>query len=152
MATFFEVFEDTKAIFDTLIVETELDRKINIKILGNNDLKELGKVVKAQDWVRHETGNEVYIFLNEKVFEQLTDELKVIAAEEIIASISFNDETNKLSIDKPDITTYSLLLRKYGYPIYETLFESVKAVFAAIEEEKEQEKANKAGKNKNARA
>ena len=55
--------------------------------------------------------------------------------EELIAAVYFDADKGKVSIIKPDINTFSLLLRKYGYEKYETLHESVKALFAQTEEQ-----------------
>lgn len=137
MAKFEEVFEDTQGLFNKLIADADLERVLNIKILANNSLKEIGKVVKANDLVKHMTSEDVIIILNEKIFEQLTDEQKTMIAEELLASVSFDDEKGKVVISKPDVNTFSLLLRKYTYAKYEVLLESIKTLFNVEEEEED---------------
>lgn len=135
MAKFDEVFEDTQALFSTLIANADLERFINVKVLANNKAKEIGKVVKANDLVKHMTNEDVVIILNEKIFEQLTEEQKNMVAEELLASLSYDDEKGKLVISKPDVSSYSLLLRKYTYAKYEVLLESIKTLFSMEKEE-----------------
>jgi dsRNA-specific ribonuclease len=135
MAKFQEVFEDTQALFSNFISEIDNLREVNIKVLANNNLKEIGKVIKANDLLKFMTEEDIVILLNENIFENLDDEQKKMVVEELIAAIYFDTEKSKVSIVKPDITTFSLLLRKYGYQKYETLHESIKALFAQAEEQ-----------------
>jgi hypothetical protein len=81
------------------------------------------------------TNEDAIIILNEKIFEQLEDEQKMMVVEELVARLYFDSEKGKLSIINPDVNTFSLLLRKYGYEKYERLNESVKALFAQEAEE-----------------
>lgn len=135
MAKFEEVFQDTQTLFNTYIGQIDNLQEVNIKILSYNRLKEIGKVVKANDLLKHMTNEDVIILLNENVFEQLDDEQRQMVVEELLATVYFDSEKGKVSLIKPDINTFSLLLRKYGYTKYETLHESIKAVFAQMEEE-----------------
>jgi hypothetical protein len=130
MAKFDEVFEDTQALFTNFTSQIDNLRGINIKILAQNRLKDIAKVVKANDLVKHMTNEDIIILLNEQIFEQLEDEQKMMVVEEQIAKIYFDEEKDKLSIVNPDVNTFSLLLRKYGYERYERLNESIKALFS----------------------
>lgn len=135
MAKFDEVFEDTQALFTNHTAEIDNLREVNIKILANNRLKEIGKVVKANDLLKHMTSEDIIILLNERIFEQLDDEQKGMVVEELVASIYFDSEKEKVMLIKPDINTYSLLLRKHTYVKYESLHESIKALFAKADEQ-----------------
>lgn len=135
MAKFEEVFEDTQELFTRFVDQIDNLREVNIKILANNRLKEIGKVIKANDLLKHMTNEDIIILLNETIFEQLSDEQKEMVIEELVAQIYFDSERGKITIVKPDVSTFSLLLRKYGYDKYETLHESIKALFAQAEEE-----------------
>jgi hypothetical protein len=130
MAKFEEVFQDTQALFNNFIGQIDNLNGINIKILAQNRLKEIGKVVKANDLVKHMTNEDIIILLNEQIFEQLDEEQKIMVVEELTARIYFDDEKDKISIVSPDVNTFSLLLRKYGYDKYEVLHESIKALFS----------------------
>ncbi len=129
MAKFEQPFEDTKVIFDSLITSTNLDRFVTIKVLVNNRLKEIGKVVKANDLIKYETGADVYIILNERVFDQLDEVQKVIIAEELLAGIYFDTEKDKLVIKSADVKTFSGLLKKYGAKQYLDLHELITLIY-----------------------
>lgn len=135
MAKFEEVFEDTQALFDNFTNQIDSLSEVNIKILSSERLKEIGKVVKANDLLKHMTNEDVIILLNERVFHQLEDEQKNMVVEELIARVYFDAEKSKITIINPDVNTFSLLLRKYGYEKYERLNESIKAIFSQEEEE-----------------
>lgn len=130
MAKFEEVFQDTQSLFNNFMSQIDNLSGVNIKILAQNRLKEIGKVVKANDLVKHMTNEDIIILLNEQIFEQLDGEQKLMVVEELIARIYFDDEKDKISIVSPDVNTFSLLLRKYGYDKYEVLHESIKALFS----------------------
>ena len=129
MAQYLEVLEETKTIFDEAIVAAGLDKYIDIKILANNDLKEIGKASKANDIVKYMNSIDVIIVLNEDIFDQLEEHQRLMKAEEILAGIVFDPETSKLTIKKGDVQTYSGFLRKYGYDTFEVMEESIKTFF-----------------------
>jgi hypothetical protein len=54
--------------------------------------------------------------------------------EKVVSAIYFDAEKSKITIINPDVNTFSLLLRKYGYDKYERLNESIKAIFAQEDE------------------
>jgi hypothetical protein len=135
MAKFTEVFDDTQTLFTNFINQIDSLSEVNVKILGNNRLKEIGKVVKANDLLKHMTNEDVIILLNEKIFDNLQDEQKMMVVEELVARLYYDSEKDKLTIINPDVNTFSLLLRKYGYDKYEVLHETIKALFAQEAEE-----------------
>ena len=135
MAKFIEVFEDTQSMFTNFIGQIDSLSEISVKILGNDRQKEICKVLKAGDLLKHMTNEDVVIVINERIFEQLDDEQKLMVIEEHVARLYFDAEKGKLSIINPDVNTFSLLLRKYGYDKYERLIESVKALYAQEAEE-----------------
>lgn len=139
MAKFDDVFEDTQALFDTHLKQIDNLNEVNIKILANNRLKQIGKVVKANDLLKHMTDEDIVILINERIFEQLEVEQKKMTVEELVAEIYFDAEADKVKIVKPDINTFSLLLSKYGYDKYERLKLSINALMAQEAEEEIQE-------------
>jgi hypothetical protein len=122
-------FEDTKKIFNDVITVAELDNFINVKLLTDNKMKTITKLQKASPLVKFETKNDLYVFINETVFEQLEPWQQVIVAEETIAGAYFNSEKDRLEIKKGDITTFSGILSKYGYDKYEVVLESIKTLY-----------------------
>ena len=134
MAKYEEPFEDTSIIFDQFIGQIDNLRDVSIKIIAQENLKEIGKVTKASDLNKHMHSYDVVILLNETVFVTLEEEQRLMVVEELIAQIFFDWEKEKVSIIKPDINTFSLLLTKYGTEKYLRLRESIKAALAQNEE------------------
>jgi len=90
MAKFDEPHEETQELFTSQISEKRLDLNLNITIVVNNSAKEIFKVNKANELLRYRSGDDVIIVLNEKIFDQLTDEQRKIVVEESLASIHFD--------------------------------------------------------------
>jgi len=149
MAKFEEPFEDTQALFNDVISETGMDNYLNITVLSNNTAKEIFKVNKANELLKHITKFDVIIVLNEKIFDQLPDDQKRIIVEEAVAYISFDTEKDKLVITTPDFTSHSGILRKHGFETVERVRESIKTLYQA---EKEAEDASKATTEKGKKA
>jgi len=137
MAKYEEPFQDTQEIFNGVISIAELERFVNIKLLSDNKSKTITKVVKANPLLKFETKNDLYIFINEQIFEQLEDWQKLIVAEEAIAGVYYDNEKDKLEIKKGDVETFSGLLSKYGYDRYEVVRESIKTLYNVEKEEAE---------------
>ena len=135
MAKYEEPFDDVQAIFDKIIENADLERFVTIKVLCDDKQKTIGKVMKANELVKHFGGVDIVVSINQKIFEQLEPELQKLQAEELLAGISWDMEKDKLVVSKGDITTYSGLLRKYGYERYEVLQESIKTLYSASEED-----------------
>ena len=141
MAKFEEPFEDTQNLLTAIATNAGLTQSVNIKLLTNNRLKEIFKVVKANDLLQHMTKEDVVVLLNEKIFEQLTAEQKTMVIDEALASISYDQDNEKVVISKPDIITHSGVLRKYTYATYAILKESIKTLYQVEKDEEDAAKA-----------
>ena len=141
MAKYEEVFEETQALYDTAIINANLAQFVNITVLSNNKAKEIFKVNKANDLLKYRTGDDIIIVLNEKIFEQLTPEQRVIVVEESIASISYDSENDKLIISKPDVVTFSGILEKNTFATWNAVRESIKTLYAAEKQAEDEAKA-----------
>lgn len=130
MAKFEQPFEDTKAIFDSLILNANLDRYVTIEVLVNNKQREIYKPIKTNDLTKYKTGVDVFLVINEKVFDQLSDVQKVIVADEAISGIHYDSEKEKLVISKTDFTTFSGILKKYGAEQCIELKELINLIYA----------------------
>jgi len=142
MAKFEEVFEDTQYMFDQAINDAGLTQNVNITLLSNNKAKELFKVNKANELLKHRAGDDVIIVLNEKIFEQLTPEQKMIVVEEAIAYISYDYDNEKIVITPPDFIAHSGLLRKHTFNKIDVIRESVKTLYQ-VEKDAEEEAKSK---------
>jgi hypothetical protein len=144
MAKYTEVFEETQDLYNQLIESAGLSNYVNITLLANDKAKEIFKVNKANELLKYRTGDDIIIVLNEKVFDQLTPEQRVIVAEESLASIHFNTEKDRIEISKPDVVTFSGILAKHGFDNWNVLRESIKTLYN-VEKQNEDESDSIAG-------
>ena len=94
---FVDPYDDTLALFTEGLRNAGLVNDVNLLLLVDNKLKNNGKpfkVTKAGDVLKHRTGDDVIIFLNENVFEKLPDDIKALVVVEALAYVSFNSETS----------------------------------------------------------
>jgi len=140
MANYFELHEDLQALFDNAMTAALLTDNVIIKVLGENKLKEIFKVVKSNELLKYRTSDDVTIIVNEKIFEQLPDDQKLIVVEEAIAYISYDSENDKVVITKPDFLAHSGVLRKHGYPTIEVVRESITTLYQAEKQAEEEAK------------
>lgn len=136
MAKFEDVFDDTQTLFTSLLLNANLAQVVTVKLLTDNKQKDIYKVVKANDLVRHMTNNDVVIILNEHIFDQLPEDQKKIIAEEAIASIIFDFENDKLALAKPDLTTFSGIISKYTLEKYLETKELIRLLYSQEEDKK----------------
>lgn len=140
MAKFEDIHEDIKTIFNTLIVSKELNRNVNIELLSDIKQKVIYKVVKANELMKHVTNNDIYIIVNDVIFDQLEEWQQIIIAEEAITTIVYNEEKERIEIKKGDVglTTvgaFSGILSKFGVDRYEVVQESIKTLYNVEQEE-----------------
>lgn len=137
-----EVFPDVQSVFDDVILKTNMEKyDITIKVLALDSQKKIFTLTKANSLLNFETKVDVYITINQRIFEGLTPPLQIMVVEEALAGISWNG--TKVEVKKGDITTYSGLLHKYGYSqpkkaestTYEVLQESIKSLYDKAKQE-----------------
>ncbi len=137
MAKFEEVYDDTLKLFNTHINNSGIPQFVNIKILSNNTIKDyFGVVTKSQDIVKFMTDYDVIIQINEIIFDQLEDNQKDYIVKDLLAQVVYDIEKDKLTIVKPDITTFSGVLRQYDIDTYSGIKESIASL---LEQKKIQE-------------
>jgi len=137
MAKFEEVYEDTLRLFNTHIGDSSIPSFLRIKILSNEGLKDMpGKVSKAQDIVKFMTNYDIIIQINEPIFDQLSDTQKDYIIKDLLAQVHYDMEKDKLNILKPDVSTFSGVLRQYDIDTYIGIKDSITSL---LEERKIQE-------------
>ena len=137
-----DVSLDTQKIFNQLIDDASLERVVNIKFLGCPELKQIGKVVKANDLLKFMTDNDVIILINEVIFDKLEQDQKELVAQELIAYIGFDFEKGKLVITQPDVSTFSLLLKKVGSEKYLRIQEIIRLAFEQLKDKEAENNEN----------
>jgi hypothetical protein len=133
--------EDIRDLFNEVISESMLDNYLNITVLADNKSKDVTKISKCSPSEKLKTGDDVNIFVNELIFDQLTPPLQRMVIDEALAGISFDTEHDKLVIKRPDVLTFSGMLQKYTFEELTVLKESIKAILSNKAEQADATKA-----------
>lgn len=146
MAKFEKADENVVSLFDEIREKTTIPLWVNFEVLSNSKQKQLYRIVRMNDLVQAITeGIDFAIVFNEEIFDQLTDEQKEMAITECLAGVSVS-ENDGISLEKPNFSTYTGVLEKYGHDPIIVLHESVKSLFDAKSQKEAQEKAANGGK------
>ena len=147
MAKIEKASEEMVELFDKIKEEkTTIPHWLQFEVLCNNKQKELYKIVKMNDLIEIITeGVNFAIVLNEEIFDKLQDDQKEMAIIECLAGVSVS-ETDSVSLEKPNFSTYRGVLEKFGHESIIVLHESVKSLFDAKKQEEDEIKAQTKGK------
>jgi len=143
MTTYDESSEELTKLFEEIKEETTIKNWVEFKLLTNNRQKEAYKIVKLNDLVGALTeGTNFAVVVNEKIFNQLPEDLQRIAMTECLCGVIVS-ETDAVSLEKPDFSTYTGILVKFGHEEVIKLKESIKSLYDKEKEEEEKEKAQR---------
>ena len=129
MAKWGEPSDETIKAFDDVLIKLDLERYINIKIILNDDQKELGKIKKLTPDVKFALGDDLLIIVNEVILDQLPPLQQYMYIDELLCGVHFDPENDKLVINQPDVKTHSGFLEKYTYEKYHVMKESIKSLY-----------------------
>jgi len=143
MAKIQKASEEMENLFDKVKDTTTIKDWLKFEVLCNNKQKELYKIIKASDIVEILTnGVNFAVVFNEEIFDKLPDDMKEMAIVECLAGVMV-DENDKISLEKPNFSTYRGVLQKYGHDPIIVLHESIKSLYDAKKQEEDEEKAQK---------
>jgi len=138
MAKFDEAHDGIVEMFNEVLNNTIIERMgIRIKVLVDNTLKNVVEIKKSTPLLKHETGNDFYLFINETIFDQLemaNARFPRMVLEEELAKVSYDSDKDAVIMLTPDVKTFSSILKKYTYENYEVLTESIKTLYLAEKE------------------
>lgn len=127
------VLKETEDLFKKVLDQTSIPKSINFELIASNNMKDVGKVVKANEILKYMTEVDIIILLNENIFDRLEDEQKTMVLEELLAQVYWDADSGKIKLIKPDVNTFSLLIKKYGIDFYLAVKESVVSILNEIE-------------------
>ena len=145
MATWGQPSEDTIKLFDDILLSdshNDLGNLINLKIIINNDQKEVGKLKKLSPEVKFALGDDLLIIVNEIILERLPPVQQNMYIQELLCGVGFNYDNDRMVINAPDVKTFSGFLKKFSYEQYEVMVESIKTLYHVKKEEDAQAKQN----------
>jgi hypothetical protein len=146
MKKFEKASEEVVKLFNEVRDSTTIPHWILFEVLCNNKLKELYKIIKMNDLVETLTdGLNFAVVFNEEIFDQLNDDQKKMALVECLSGVSVS-ESDAVSLEKPNFSTYRGVLQRYGHEPIIVLHESVKSLFDAKKQKEDEIKAQTKGK------
>lgn len=145
MANYRQVSDETRKLFNEVIDNSAIPSFVEIDITADDTLKNKdGYVVRKQNDLNEYLleGLQIIIVLNEEIFEGLVeDDVKKKLLEEAIGGIEANLETGKVKVNKPDFTTYSGFLEKYGADDVLLLKLAIEQLYEKKKQKEDEEKA-----------
>jgi TRAP-type mannitol/chloroaromatic compound transport system substrate-binding protein len=139
--------EEMLDLFNKVRETTSIKSWVIFEVFCNNTQKDLYKIVKATDLLEALTddGLNFAVIFNEQIFDQLPEDMKEMVIIECIAGVSVS-ETDAVSLEKPNFSTYTGVLEKYGHLPIIRLHESIKSLYDAQKQKEDEEKAQKKAK------
>ena len=114
MSKFYEVSQDTKDVFLKVFNKKSFPLAINFQFVGSESQKSLIKISKLSDQYIFLLNKELIVQVNEDLMSVFEEESITILIEQEIDKISIDTQSGKIKMIKPDLTTFSSLITKYG--------------------------------------
>jgi hypothetical protein len=114
MSKFYEVSDDTIKIFDDVFNKKSFSIGVNFQFIGNDKQKELVKITKVSDVYAFILEKDLLVSINETLLNVFDDEMVTILMEQEIDKVFVSIDTGKIKLIKPDLTTFTSLINKYG--------------------------------------
>ena len=106
--------DDIKEKFLDVYKQKTFQFDIGFKFIDDAKLKKVIEIKKIPDLYSFILEKEVLVLINEETFNKLDEDSQNILIEQEIDKISLNIETGKITMNKPDIVTFSPLISKHG--------------------------------------
>ncbi len=114
MSKFYEVSDDAIQQFYKVFNKKTFPIQVGFQFIGSEKQKQLIKVSKLSDTYVFLLNKEILITINEDLLNVFDEESIGILIEQEIDRISIETESGKIKLIRPDLTTFSALITKYG--------------------------------------
>jgi hypothetical protein len=114
MSKYYDLSEDSVSKFMEVFNKKSFPIGVQFQFLGKEDQKELIKIKKISDEYSYSLGKQLMIIINDDLMSIFDEESITILIEQEIDKISINMESGKIKMVKPDLSTFSSLINKYG--------------------------------------
>ena len=114
MSKFYQVSEETITTFKTIFNKKSFPFNVGFEFVGSESQKNLIKISKMPDQFAFILEKELLVTINDDLMSVFDEESIQILMEQEIDKISVNMDTGKIKMIKPDLTTFSGLINKYG--------------------------------------
>lgn len=107
--------EDIQKFFDEVVrTRASLPYKLDFVYVQDYKAKDYVTVKKLVGVNRYLNNADIMVTINERYHDQIDEEAKLILIEQAIATISVDLDSGKIKIIKPDLVTFTGIVKKYG--------------------------------------
>jgi hypothetical protein len=114
MSKFYKLSEDTIQTFKQVFTKKSFPFNIGFEFVGSESQKNLIKITKLADPISFSLEKDMLVMINENLMDVFDPESIQILIEQELDKISINMDSGKIKLVKPDLTTFSSLINKYG--------------------------------------
>lgn len=114
MSKYYELSDETVAKFHEVFNKKTFPLAVRFQFVGCETQKQLIKISKMPEHFEFLMEKELLIIMNEDLFRVFDDESIDILIEQELDKISISIDTGKIKLIKPDLTTFSAIVSKYG--------------------------------------
>ena len=114
MGKFYNVSDETVSTFNEIFKKKVFPVDVKFQFIGCESQKALVRISKITDQFFFLLDKELLVTFNEELMSVFDDESIQILIEQEIDKISINVDSGKIKMIKPDLTTFSSLISKYG--------------------------------------
>jgi hypothetical protein len=114
MSKFYEVSEDGQQQFFKVFNKKSFPISVGFQFIGSEKQKQLIKISKLADQYGFLLNKELLVSINEDLLNVFDEESISILIEQEIDKVSIETESGKIKMIKPDLSTFSSLITKYG--------------------------------------
>jgi hypothetical protein len=111
---YYEIDPDVEAEFKEVFNKKSFPVTIKMKFIGNSKQKQLIKISKIPDQYNYCMERDLLVEINEELEQVFDDEMTTILYEQQIDKITVDMKTGNIKLIKPDLTTFSGIVAKYG--------------------------------------
>lgn len=133
--------EDVVNLFEEVRNKTSIPNWLIFDVLSNEKQKEVYKINKLNDVVEIITeGTNFAVVFNEEILEGLPRPMQEIVILECLAGVNVNDN-DVVSLAKPDFSTHSGVLQKFGFDEMNKVRESIKSLYDKKKQREDEQKS-----------
>jgi len=114
MSKFYKLSDETIQSFKSIYTRKSFPFNIGFEFVGSESQKNLIKITKLADPISFTLEKEMLVMVNEDLMSVFDEESIGILIEQELDKISINMDSGKIKLIKPDLTTFSSLINKYG--------------------------------------
>lgn len=112
---FSDITEDTEKFFQAVLKKINQPFVLKFKTINHSKLKTAVKVQKVADVYQYITKADIIVYFNEEIFDKLDDGAKEILLRQELDKVAVNGDNGKIKLVKPDMVTFSGILKKFGF-------------------------------------